>query len=168
VTLTATHPYCFKIYLDSLYNNAASLLPLAQACHADFAISHAPILFKEPGVTRHILCELWALGDFLGDDEFCNRAINGLIQANLAQAFCPAMKTLHLVVEETAAGSPLRHWLIESSLPYLEPDQLNTFMPRWPQQLQYDLLRTAITNKDSIGTSTPIQLSAAPKYHKRA
>lgn len=130
MNLDKFEPYQFMIYLEHLYNEDAELTDIAYA----FAKTQNPTL---PGQAKDtftnqrallLLCELWVLGNFLGDELF-NISVMQFISAKVIDPLIAAQEkgagsfwgTATYVEKNAAPGSDLYSWLIDELVRSMRP-----------------------------------------------
>ena len=131
VHLTEQEPWAFKIYLESQYADTTDILALAT--NRVKGITANEIKRAEKRNARFdvglILCQLWVLGDFLGDTSFKNDVMASLVRGKTAGAVALVDDSWEFVWEHTLPQSPLQKFQADYLLPHMKPKHLEKSFP---------------------------------------
>ena len=170
VELPDYSPPSFKIYLEWAYSQSADLGELARAAiqpgmrkyEGDQPIS------ERKRRTCDVLCELWMLADYLGDNTCKNKVVDTLIKESNEKKIAVSSKAVSDVYKKTPSGCGLQRWLTDAMLPIWTFEKLNKLSPSEefpPKSFLLLSLKRLMAKKGPVAFKDRPQMSEASNYH---
>ncbi|KAK5728042.1 hypothetical protein LTR17_012239 [Elasticomyces elasticus] len=150
--LAETNADAFRTYVDTLYTPSVHLRDLVDEIPPRFSEGDSLKAKLKAAITHGLentlqLCRLWALGDYLQDHEFQNKALDTL--ANMHGSWARHAAIMIWVAANTHAVSPLARFLVNAFVPYLQDTPhasavLDELTDKLPADLLIQLLRARV------------------------
>lgn len=150
VTLSHVEPYHFKIYVEHLYNESADLSDLATGLvntQGLDSVGQKKAATTEEAALR-LLCELWVLGDFLGDKSFNNDVMDRIpvmmedyIKAKTETGAGNFADTAAYIIASAPVGSALNEWLVELTVLRITPDNIEVLRGHCPDTFVIEVFK---------------------------
>lgn len=162
IDLPKHHPTTFKIYLEWMYSQKKDLASL-------YRTSIQPTEDDDLKTkTFHALLSLWYLADALEDTAFKNDVVTSFIVEHNANGIQIDPARITEVFARTLAGSGLRKWLIEATIPLMTASWLDAYKDILPQELVFQALKNLAVKSGEAVHSIPPKRVEAWRYYEHA
>ncbi|KAK4543410.1 hypothetical protein LTR36_005553 [Oleoguttula mirabilis] len=149
VTLRDVEQYCFKMYVEWLYDRTVDLFDLAHTCEMEFLEATQDVMpYKPDSIATHIVCQLWVLADFLGDETLKNSAVDMVERHITLLGRWLRTRTAAYVVDNSTPQSGLRRLMIALIVARLKPENLERIGPTMAPSLVLELLKALVAKQE--------------------
>lgn len=121
VRLEQHRPDAFKLFVHWIYSSTIDLEIIPERIAAEVAY----------------LVEAWALSDFLGCPDFCNRLVDFLLGSALSRSSMPHPNT----VNKTPSGSIIRRLMVDLVAHRVSPGNFERAVPAWSQEVLVEVTK---------------------------